>query len=398
MYKGGLDMNILVTGANGFIGKNLVTTLKNIKDGKDITRPNLLINEIYEYDLDTDSILLDEFCKNVDFVFNFAGVNRTNEVEEFINGNYLFAKKLLMTLKKYNNKCPVMLASSIQASLSGRFCDSEYGKSKQKCENLFFKYGEDENIKVLVYRFTNVFGKWCNPNYNSVIATFCYNIANDLDIFINDKSVILELTYIDDLVFEMLNVLEEKDNNYLDNNKYYTVPKTYKKTVGEIANILLGFKQQNKKLFLTENLDDSFIKKLYSTYLSYIPQKDMSLMLSMDIDERGSFSELFKTNTCGQISINISKPGITKGQHWHQSKMEIFIVISGYGLIQERKIGTDEVISFEVSGEQLEAIYILPGYTHSITNLSSTDNLVTVIWANEVFDKRNPDTFFEVVC
>ncbi len=398
MYKGGLDMNILVTGANGFIGKNLVTTLKNIKDGKDITRPNLLINEIYEYDLDTDSILLDEFCKNVDFVFNFAGVNRTNEVEEFINGNYLFAKKLLMTLKKYNNKCPVMLASSIQASLSGRFCDSEYGKSKQKCENLFFKYGEDENIKVLVYRFTNVFGKWCNPNYNSVIATFCYNIANDLDIFINDKSVILELTYIDDLVFEMLNVLEEKDNNYLDNNKYYTVPKTYKKTVGEIANILLGFKQQNKKLFLTENLDDSFIKKLYSTYLSYIPQKDMSLMLSMDIDERGSFSELFKTNTCGQISINISKPGITKGQHWHQSKLEIFIVISGYGLIQERKIGTDEVISFEVSGEQLEAIYILPGYTHSITNLSSTDNLVTVIWANEVFDKRNPDTFFEVVC
>ncbi len=391
-------MNILVTGANGFIGKNLVTTLKNIKDGKDITRPNLLINEIYEYDLDTDSILLDEFCKNVDFVFNFAGVNRTNEVEEFINGNYLFAKKLLMTLKKYNNKCPVMLASSIQASLSGRFCDSEYGKSKQKCENLFFKYGEDENIKVLVYRFTNVFGKWCNPNYNSVIATFCYNIANDLDIFINDKSVILELTYIDDLVFEMLNVLEEKDNNYLDNNKYYTVPKTYKKTVGEIANILLGFKQQNKKLFLTENLDDSFIKKLYSTYLSYIPQKDMSLMLSMDIDERGSFSELFKTNTCGQISINISKPGITKGQHWHQSKLEIFIVISGYGLIQERKIGTDEVISFEVSGEQLEAIYILPGYTHSITNLSSTDNLVTVIWANEVFDKRNPDTFFEVVC
>lgn len=396
-------MNILVTGAKGFIGKNFVVALKNIKDGKDITRPNLSIDEIYEYDIDTNDILLNEFCKSADFVFNFAGVNRTNEVADFINGNYLFAEKLLMTLKNYNNKCPVMLASSIQASLNGRFYNSEYGKSKQKCENMFFKYGEDENVKVLVYRFTNVFGKWCNPNYNSVIATFCYNIANNLDICINDKSVVLELTYIDDLIFEMLNALEGKyniqiNNNCLNNRLYCTVSKTYKKTIGEIANILLDFKEQSKKLCLTRNLDDPFIKKLYSTYLSYIPKKDMNLPLKMNIDERGSFSEIFKTISYGQVSVNISKPGITKGQHWHQSKLEIFVVVSGYGLIQERKIGTDEVISFEVSGEQLEAVYILPGYTHNITNLSPIENLVTIIWTNEIFDEKYPDTFFEVVC
>lgn len=398
-------MKILVTGAKGFVGKNLIASLKNIKDGKDRSR-NLKIDEIFEYDLDTAPSLLNEYCKDVDFVFNLAGVNRPKENSEFMEGNFGFVSILLETLKKYNNNCPVMLSSSIQATLIGRYGESDYGKSKLAGEELFINYGKKTGAKVLIYRFPNLFGKWCKPNYNSVVATFCNNIANDLPIQVNDRNTKLEFLYIDDLVDELLNALEGKENHceYQGLNpvkkldgKYCFVPITYNVTLGEIVDLLELFKNQPKTLIIPEIPKDSFAKKLYSTYLSYLPKEKISFPLKMNIDTRGSFTELLKTEKCGQVSINISKPGITKGQHWHNTKWEFFIVVSGHGLIQQRKIGSDEVIEFEVSGDKIETVHMLPGYTHNIINLSETENLVTVMWANESFDPKKPDTFFEEV-
>lgn len=397
-------MKILVTGAKGFVGKNLCTALKNIRDGKDKTR-SLKIDEIFEYDIDTEKSLLDGFCKNSDFVFNLAGVNRPKETAEFMQGNFGFASTLLDALKKHNNKCPVMLSSSIQATLIGRY-DSDYGRSKKAGEELFFKYSEETGAKVLVYRFPNLFGKWCRPNYNSAVATFCNNTANDLPITVNDRNTMLELLYIDDLVAEMLDALEAKEHHcefdgintvFTENGKYCAVPTTHKVTLGEIVDLLEQFKNQPKTLLMPEIPNNSFAKKLYSTYLSYLPKSKVSFPLKMNIDERGSFTELLKTANCGQFSVNISKPGITKGQHWHNSKWEFFIVVSGHGLIEERKIGSDEVLRFEVSGEKIEAIHMLPGYTHNIINLSDTEDLVTLMWANEQFDPSHPDTYFEKV-
>ena len=397
-------MNILVTGAKGFVGKNLCTALKNIRDGKDRTR-NIKIEEIFEYDIDTEKSLLDGFCEKADFVFNLAGVNRPKEAAEFMQGNFGFASELLDTLKKHNNKCPVMLSSSIQATLIGRY-DSDYGRSKKAGEDLFFKYSEETGAKVLVYRFPNLFGKWCRPNYNSAVATFCNNTANDLPITVNDRNTELELLYIDDLVAEMLDALETKEHHcefdgintvITENGKYCAVPTTHKVTLGEIVNLLEQFKNQPKTLLMPEIPNNSFAKKLYSTYLSYLPKEKVSFPLKMNIDERGSFTELLKTANCGQFSVNISKPGITKGQHWHNSKWEFFIVVSGHGLIEERKIGSDEVLRFEVTGEKIEAIHMLPGYTHNIINLSDTEDLVTLMWANERFDPNHPDTYFEKV-
>ena len=388
-------MNILITGAKGFVGKNLCAALKNIRDGKDRTR-NIKIEEIFEYDIDTEKTLLDGFCEKADFVFNLAGVNRPKEAAEFMQGNFGFASELLNTLKKHNNKCPVMLSSSIQATLIGRY-DSDYGRSKKAGEELFFKYSEETGAKVLVYRFPNLFGKWCRPNYNSAVATFCNNIANDLEITVNDRNTELELIYIDDLVAEMLDALENNEHRCADDTKYCIVPTTHKVTLGEIADLLEQFKNQPKTLLMPEIPNNSFAKKLYSTYLSYLPKEKVSFPLKMNIDERGSFTELLKTANCGQFSVNISKPGITKGQHWHNSKWEFFIVVSGHGLIEERKIGSDEVLRFEVTGEKIEAIHMLPGYTHNIINLSDTEDLVTLMWANEQFDPNHPDTFFEKV-
>ena len=388
-------MNILVTGAKGFVGKNLCAALKNIRDGKDRTR-NIKIDEIFEYDIDTEKSLLDGFCENSDFVFNLAGVNRPKETAEFMQGNFGFASELLEALKKHNNKCPVMLSSSIQATLIGRY-DSDYGRSKKAGEDLFFKYSEETGAKVLVYRFPNLFGKWCRPNYNSAVATFCNNTANDLPIIVNDRNTELELLYIDDLVAEMLDALENNEHRYADDTKYCIVPTTHKVTLGEIVDLLEQFKNQPKTLLMPEIPNNSFAKKLYSTYLSYLPKSKISFPLKMNIDERGSFTELLKTANCGQFSVNISKPGITKGQHWHNSKWEFFIVVSGHGLIEERKIGSDEVLRFEVSGEKIEAIHMLPGYTHNIINLSETEDLVTLMWANEQFDPNHPDTFYEEV-
>lgn len=397
-------MNILVTGAKGFVGKNLCAALKNIRDGKDRTR-NIKIEEIFEYDIDTEKALLDSFCEKADFVFNLAGVNRPKDNSEFMQGNFGFASELLETLKKHNNKCPVMLSSSIQATLIGRY-DSDYGRSKKAGEDLFFKYSEETGAKVLVYRFPNLFGKWCRPNYNSAVATFCSNTANDLPITVNDRNTELELLYIDDLVTEMLDALETKEHHcefdgiktvITENGKYCAVPTTYKVTLGEIADLLEQFKNQPKTLLMPEIPNNSFAKKLYSTYLSYLPKEKVSFPLKMNIDERGSFTELLKTSSCGQFSVNISKPGITKGQHWHNSKWEFFIVVSGHGLIEERKIGSDEVLRFEVTGEKIEAIHMLPGYTHNIINLSNTEDLVTLMWANEQFDPSCPDTYFEKV-
>lgn len=397
-------MNILVTGAEGFVGKNLCAALKNIRDNKDRTR-NIKIEEIFEYDIDTEKNLLDGFCEKADFVFNLAGVNRPKDNAEFMEGNFGFASDLLNTLKKHNNKCPVMLSSSVQATLIGRY-DGEYGRSKKAGEELFFKYAEETGAKVLIYRFPNLFGKWCRPNYNSAVATFCHNIANGLPITVNDRNTELELLYIDDLVAEMLDALENNEHHcefdgintlITESGKYCAVPTTHKVTLGEIADLLEKFKNQPKTLFMPEIPDGSFAKKLYSTYLSYLPKEKMSFPLKMNIDERGSFTELLKTAGCGQFSVNISKPGITKGQHWHNSKWEFFIVVSGHGLIEERKIGSDEVLRFEVSGEETEAVHMLPGYTHNIINLSDTENLVTVMWANESFDPNHPDTFFEEV-
>lgn len=398
-------MNILVTGANGFVGKNLGEALKNIRDGKDRTRPFLKIEEIYLYDIDSSETELDIACKKADFVFNLAGINRPKDTNDFMTGNFGFAGKLLDTLKKHNNTCPVMLSSSVQASLIGRY-DGDYGRSKKAGEELFFKYSEETGAKVLVYRFPNLFGKWCRPNYNSALATFCYNTANDLPITVNDRSTELELLYIDDLVTEMLDALENKEHHcefdgvnavLTKNGRYCAAPMTHRITLGEIADLLQKFKNQPETLVMPEMPENSFAKKLYSTYLSYLPEKKVKIPLKMNTDDRGSFTEILKTEKCGQFSVNISKPGITKGQHWHNSKWEFFIVVSGHGLIEERKIGTDEVLRFEVSGEKIEAVHMLPGYTHNIINLSDTENLVTVMWANESFNPEHPDTFFEKV-
>ena len=398
-------MKILITGAKGFVGKNLVANLYNIKEGKDRTR-NLQIDEIFEYDIDSDPSLLDGYCKEANFVFNLAGVNRPKDQSEFMEGNFGFASTLLNTLKKYKNNCPIMLSSSIQATLIGRYGESDYGKSKLAGEELFFNYSKETGAKVLIYRFPNLFGKWCRPNYNSAVATFCNNIANDLPIQVNDRNAKLELLYIDDLVDELLDALEGKEHRCeydgLDaveklNGKYSFVPTTHHVTLGEIVDLLELFNNQSKTLIIPEIPKNSFAKKLYSTYLSYLPKEKTIFPLKMNVDDRGSFTELLKSEKCGQISINISKPGITKGQHWHNTKWEFFIVVSGHGLIQERKIGTDEIIEFEVSGDKIEAIHMLPGYTHNIINLSETENLVTVMWANEAFDPNRPDTFFEKV-
>ena len=462
-------MKILITGAKGFVGKNLCATLYNIRDGKDRTRPSLTpnpspngegrnagIEEVFEYDIDTDPSLLDEYCQKADFVFNLAGVNRPKDTSEFMEGNFGFASTLLNNLRKYGNKCPVMLSSSQQASLTGRFGNSEYGRSKKAGEDLFLEYERDflkantnftndtnkkdsEDLsdlcsnkglepRVLIYRFPNLFGKWCRPNYNSAVATFCNNIANDLPIQVNDPAVELELLYIDDLVTEMLDALEGKEhrcefegldviptpNNETNTNltnktnnscnscsenigRYCYCPVTHKVTLGRIVELLHEFAEQPKTLMIPEIPFNSFEKKLYSTYLSYLPKEKVAFPLKMNIDDRGSFTELVHTLNCGQVSINISKPGITKGQHWHNTKWEFFIVVAGHGLIQERKIGTDEVIEFEVSGDNIQCVHMLPGYTHNIINLSETENLVTVMYCNEIFDPNHPDTYFEKV-
>ena len=397
-------MKILVTGAKGFVGQNLVVSLENIKNRKDRTR-SLVIDDIYEYDLG-DEDKLEKYCKDCDFVFNLAGVNRPKNQSEFMKGNFDFVSTLLNTLKNYNNKCGVMLSSSIQAILLGRYAGSEYGRSKLAGEEIFFEYGKENDVNVYVYRFPNLFGKWCKPNYNSVVATFCHNIANDLEITVNDVGAELELLYIDDLINEMLDILEDKEHHCDfdgmnavadDNGRYCYVPTTYHVTLGKVVELLNKFKEQPGTLVISEIPDNSFAKKLYSTYLSYLPREKTIFPLKMSIDERGSFTELLKTENCGQFSVNISKPGITKGQHWHHSKWEFFIVVSGHGLIQERKIGTDEVIEFEVSGDKIEAVHMLPGYTHNIINLSETEDLVTVMWANEKFDANHPDTYYEEV-
>ncbi len=405
-------MNILITGSKGFVGKNLVENLKNIRDGKNRTRPNLRITEVFEYDLDTEEAVLEKACETCDFVFHLAGVNRPKDPEEFMRGNYGFSGKLLDTLRKYHNICPVMLSSSIQASLTGRFAGSEYGKSKLAGEELFFDYAQDTGAKVLVYRFPNLFGKWCRPNYNSVIATFCYAIANNESYTVHDPSTELEFLYIDDLMREMLDALEGKEHHCeyemqelcpMAEGRFCYVPLTYHVTLGKIVELLDKFKSMPATLLLQEIPQDSFAKKLYSTYLSYLPEKAIAYDLAMKVDNRGVFTELMKTEKCGQVSINIARPGNVRGEHWHNSKWEIFMVVSGHGLIQERKIGLDAdgkpypVHSFEVTGEQMQAVQMLPGYAHNIRNLSDTENLVTVMWANEAFDESQPDTFFEKV-
>ena len=398
-------MNILITGAAGFVGKNLCENLKAIADGRNKTHPAISISEIYEYDIDTAPALLEEYCQKADFVFNLAGVNRPQNPDDFMKGNYSFAATLMETLKKYGNKCPVMMSSSVQATCIGRY-DSEYGRSKKAGEELAFAYGEETGAKVLVYRFPNLFGKWCRPNYNSAVATFCNNIANDLPITVNDPSVMLELLYIDDLVDEMILGLKGQEHHcefegidtvICDSGRYCAAPVTHRVTLGQIVELLESFKAQPSTLLMPEIPAGSFAKKLYSTYLSYLPEREVKFPFKMNVDHRGSFTELIKTAGCGQFSVNISKPGITKGNHWHHSKWEQFIVVSGRGLIQMRKIGTDEVLEFYVSGEKIEAVQMLPGYTHNIINLSDTEDLVTLMWANESFDPQHPDTFFEIV-
>ena len=409
-------MNILVTGAGGFVGKNLVENLKNIKEGRNRTRPDLLIGEIYEYDKSPDTraenTLLEEYCQKADFIFHLAGVNRPEDTSEFERGNLGSLACLLETLKKYNNRSPVMLSSSIQAALTGRYKDSPYGESKRAGEELLFRYSRETDVKVLVYRFPNLFGKWCRPNYNSAVATFCHAIANGLDYKVNNQDTRLELVYIDDLVEEMLDALEEKEHRceYEDtrpikkeHGHFCFVPVSHTVSLGEIVDLLNMYKETWRQSVIPEIPAGSFEKKLYSTYLSYLPRETMSRPLDMRVDNRGIFTELIKTERCGQVSVNVVRPGNVRGQHWHNSKWEIFTVVSGHGLIEERKIGKDEcgapypVIRFEVRGEQMEAIRILPGYTHSIRNLSDTENLVTVMWANERFDEESPDTFFEQV-
>ena len=399
-------MKILVTGARGFVGKNLCAQLKNIRDGKARCYGDLCITEIYEYDIDSTAEELERYCKDCDFVFNLAGVNRPQNTEDFMRGNFGFASTLLDTLKKHGNKCPVMLSSSAQASLTGRFGNSEYGRSKKAGEDLFLKYGEENGVRMLVYRFPNLYGKWCRPNYNSAVATFCNNIANDLPITVNDPTVELELLYIDDLVNEMILALKGEEHrcefNGLDvipdnNGRYCYCPVTHKATLGEIVDLLHTFANLSSSLMIPEIPEDSFAKRLFSTYLSYLPKEKAIFDLKMNTDNRGSFTELVHTLNCGQVSINISKPGITKGQHWHNSKWEQFIVVSGHGLIQMRKEGTDEIINYEVSGDKIQSVIMLPGYTHNIINLSDTEDLVTVMYCNEIFDANKPDTYFDPV-
>ena len=398
-------MKILVTGAKGMVGTALVNNLKTIQDGRNKTRPDIHIEEIYEYDIDNTLEELDQYCKECDFVFNLAGVNRPENTEDFMNGNFGFASTLLDTLKKYDNKSTIMLSSSIQATLAGRFGTSEYGKSKKAGEELFFDYSRETGAKVAVYRFPNLMGH-SRPRYNSAISTFCYAVANDEEFTVNDRTTELEVLYIDDLIEGMYDLLEGKKRHCefngvetveKEDGRYCYIPVTHKVTLGEIVDLLEQFKNQPKTLMMPKMPDGSFAKKLYSLYLSYLPKEKFAYSLKMNCDERGSFTELVHTEDCGQVSINISRPGITKGQHWHHSKWEFFIVVSGHGLIQERKIGTDEVIEFEVSGEKIEAVHMLPGYTHNIINLSDTEDLVTVMWANESFDPRRPDTYFETV-
>lgn len=398
-------MKILVTGAKGFVGQNLCAQLKNIRDGKARCYGNLAIEEVMEYDLGNTVEELDEYCAKADFVFNLAGVNRPKENGEFMKGNFGFASTLLDTLKKHRNTCPVMLSSSAQASLTGRFGNSEYGRSKKAGEELFFDYSKETGAKVLVYRFPNLFGKWCRPNYNSAVATFCNNIANDLPIQVNDPGVELELLYIDDLVEEMVAALKGEEHHCefegLDiipsnEGRYCYCPVTHKVTLDRIVELLNKFSTQREALEVPF-LEEGFEKKLYSTYLSYLPKEKFSYPLKMNVDVRGSFSEMLRTSDRGQVAVNISKPGITKGQHWHHSKVEKFVVVSGHGLIQQRKVGSDEVINFEVSGDMIEVVETIPGYTHNIVNLSETENLVTLIWCNECFDPNRPDTYFEEV-
>lgn len=397
------SMKILVTGAKGFVGKNLCAQLNNIKDGKAKCYGNVTVSAVYEYDLDSTLEDLDCWCADCDFVFNLAGVNRPQNPEEFMQGNFGFASLLLETLRKHSNKCPVMISSSIQATLAGRFGASEYGKSKKAGEELMFAYGQETGADVLVYRFPNLFGKWCRPNYNSAVATFCSNIANDLPIQVNDPSVEMELLYIDDLVDEMIAALEGNAHRCefdgvealpCEDGRYCWCPITHRITLGEIAGLIRSFADQPKTLMIPEIPENSFAKKLYSTYLSYLPKEKVAFPLRMNIDSRGSFTELIHTLNCGQVSINISKPGITKGQHWHNTKWEFFIVVSGHGLIQQRRLDSDEVLNFEVSGDKIEAVHMLPGYTHNIINLSDTENLVTVMYCNEIFNPDKPDTYF----
>ena len=399
-------MKILVTGAKGFVGRNLCENLKNLRNGKDRTRPALTVDEVFEYDLDTPPAALDKFCAEADFVFNLAGVNRPKSNDEFMQGNFGFASTLLDTLKAHRNTCPVMLSSSIQATLLGRYGESDYGKSKLAGEELFFDYGRATGAPVLVYRFPNLFGKWCRPNYNSAVATFCNNIANDLPVTVNDRATELELLYIDDLITEMLDALEGHPHRcdyngltpvFCETGRYCAASVTHRVTLGEIVDLLEQFRAQPATLVMPRIPAGSFAKKLYSTYLSYLPKEKVCFALKKNEDARGSFTELLKTEGCGQFSVNISKPGITKGQHWHNPKWEFFIVVAGHALIQERRIGSDEVLEFEVRGEEPQAVHMLPGCTHNIINLSETEDLVTLMWANESFDPTHPDTFFEKV-
>ena len=396
-------MKILVTGAKGFVGKNLCAQLNNIREGKNKSYGDLTISEVFEYDIDSSLEQLDSYCQSCDFVFNLAGVNRPQNQEEFMQGNFGFASTLLDLLKKHKNSCPVMISSSIQATLAGRFGNSEYGKSKKAGEELMFEYAQETGAKVLVYRFPNLFGKWCRPNYNSAIATFCHNIANDLPIQVNDRTVEMELLYIDDLVDEMIHAIHGNEHRCefegvetipTEAGRYCYCPITHKTTLGDIVDMIYAFAEQPKTLTIPEIPENSLAKKLYSTYLSYLPKEKVAFPLKMNIDQRGSFTELVHTLNCGQVSINISKPGITKGQHWHNTKWEFFIVVSGHGLIQQRRIDSEEVIEFEVSGENIQCIHMLPGYTHNIINLSDTQDLVTVMYCNEIFNPNKPDTFF----
>lgn len=402
----GISMKILVTGARGFVGKNLCAQLNNIKDGKAKCYCNLTISEVYEYDIDSTPEQLDAWCKDCNFVFNLAGVNRPQDPKEFMEGNFGFATILLSALKKHKNNCPVMISSSIQATLAGRFGTSEYGKSKKAGEELMFQYGAETGAKILVYRFPNLYGKWCRPNYNSAVATFCYNIANDLPIQVNDPTVDMELLYIDDLVEEMICALKGEENHcdfdgvdtiLTPEGRYCAVPITHHVKLGEIVDLLHQFAEMPQTLMIPEIPADSFAKRLYSTYLSYLPKEKAIFDLKMNCDARGSFTELIHTLNCGQVSINISKPRITKGEHWHHTKWEQFIVVSGHGLIQLRKEGTSEVLNYEVSGDKIQSVIMLPGYTHNIINLSDTDDLITVMYCNEIFNPEKPDTFFDKV-
>jgi UDP-2-acetamido-2,6-beta-L-arabino-hexul-4-ose reductase len=399
-------MNILVTGAKGFVGKNLCAQLRNIAQGKAKFYGDVAIENIFEYDIDSTLEQLDDYCRQADFVFNLAGVNRPQNPEEFMQGNYGFASTLLAALEKHGNKCPVMLSSSLQATLIGRYAEGDYGKSKKAGEELFFDYGTRTGARILVYRFPNLFGKWCRPNYNSAVATFCNNIANDLPIQVNDRSTELELVYIDDLVDEMIAALKGEEHHcefdglttvLTTEGRYCAVPVSHRVTLGEIVDLLEQFRAQPSSLVMPNIPEGSFAKKLYSTYLSYLPAEKVAFPLKMNVDARGSFTEIIKSVGVGQVSINISKPGITKGEHWHNTKWEFFVVVAGHGLIQQRRVGSDEVLNFEVSGEKIEAVHMLPGYTHNIINLSESEDLVTVMWCNECFDPSRPDTYFEPV-